>query len=60
MAEPTSRIEPATSYREPEARTPRGAASEKSRPKPSIAAPSAVPALGDDDEQEKHELDTLA
>ena len=60
MAEPTYRIESATSFREPEPRTPRAAAKEKPRPKPLHAGTDVVPALAGPDEQEKHELDTLA
>jgi hypothetical protein len=60
MAEPTSRIEPATSYREPEARTARRSTNEKAGAKPRSATSAAIPPLAEDDEQEKHELDTLA
>jgi hypothetical protein len=59
MAESTSRIESIHSRREPETQTPRGRMKEKVRPKPAPVDPlDEAPA--DAEEQEKHELDTLA
>ena len=61
MAEPTSRIDPASSYRESDARTPLGGMKEKARPKTKYAAAQADPSELDElDGPEKHELDTLA
>jgi hypothetical protein len=62
MAEPTSRIERSSSYRDPEAQPQRGRPKHNARPKP---APPLEPELADQpsagaEEQEKHELDTLA
>jgi hypothetical protein len=61
MAEPTSRIDPASSYRESEARTPLGGMKEKTRPKSkSRAGQAELPEPDELDDPEKHELDTLA
>ena len=60
MAEPTYRIEAATSYREPESQTPRAAAKQKPRLNSSHPDSSSIPAVAEPDEQDKHELDTLA
>jgi hypothetical protein len=59
MAESTARIESIHSRREPEPQTPRSLKREKARPKPTpVSTPEEAPA--EVDEQEKHELDTLA
>jgi hypothetical protein len=60
MAEPASRIEAANSFREPDTPGPRNRAKEKARPKrePSPALKAIEP--DEPDEQEKHELDTMA
>jgi hypothetical protein len=63
MPESTSRIEPASSYREPEAQTPRGRARAKPRPKLASPQPADAPeiaALVEPGDSEKHVLDTLA
>jgi hypothetical protein len=61
MAEPTSRIDPASSYRESDARTPLGGMKDKTRPKTKIkAAQAELPDPDELDGPEKHELDTLA
>jgi hypothetical protein len=60
MAEPTYRIEAAASYREPESQTPRAAAKQKPRPNSSHPNSTTVPAVAEPDDQDKHELDTLA
>jgi hypothetical protein len=60
MAESTSRIEPVPSRPEPEAQIPQGGTKLKVRPK---AKPKLLvePAGGvEPDEEEKHDLDTLA
>ena len=60
MAEPTSRIEPAASYRERESDVPSRRGREKPRPK--MKAPDDLAELAAADEadgQEKHSLDTL-
>ena len=61
MAEPAARIEPASSYREPDPRAAQGRMKEKfrlrmrSRPEPpDLSEPDEL------DDPEKHELDTLA
>lgn len=61
MAEPTSRIEPTTSYREADPNVPQPRGREKPRPKlkptgdlAELAGPEEM------DDQEKHALDTLA
>ncbi|MGH9685671.1 MAG: hypothetical protein ACRD5K_01080 [Candidatus Acidiferrales bacterium] len=61
MAEPTSRIEPATSYNERESNLPSRRGREK--PRPNMKPPDGLAELttADElDEQEKHSLDTLA
>lgn len=62
MAEPTSRIEPMSSFREPDRNVPsRGR--EKKQPKtkmPSDLEELELAAADEQDEQEKHTLDTLA
>jgi hypothetical protein len=61
MAEPTSRIEAASSYREREAEVPSRRGREKPRPKTKPPDDLAELAGADElDEQEKHTLDTLA
>jgi len=61
MAEPTSRIEPTTGYREPDRNMPQRRGREKSRPKSNPPDDAAELAAPDElDEQEKHSLDTLA
>ena len=61
MAEASSRIERANSYREPEPQAQHGRTREKVRRK-SAPAPleSGDQAPAEPEEQEKHELDTLA
>jgi len=59
MAEPTSRIERANSFRDPEPPPQRGRTKQKVRLKPAPIEPSDQP-TADAEEQEKHELDTLA
>jgi hypothetical protein len=59
MAEPTSRIERANSFREPEAQPQRPRTKAKVRPK-SAQDETADQGAADAEEQEKHELDTLA
>ena len=60
MAEPTGRIEPASSYREPDTDAASRRNREKPRPKrkpvedPEVAQPDEL------DAQDKHTLDTLA
>jgi hypothetical protein len=61
MAEPTARIDPASSYREPDADT----ASRRNRDKPRAKAKppedlAEVAGADELDDQEKHTLDTLA
>lgn len=60
MAEPASRVDAATSYREREPAGSRRKKNEKSQPKP--GADPSLEALdpGEPDESEKHELDTMA
>lgn len=61
MAEPTSRIEPATSYNEPESNVASRRGREKPRPKAKSPDDLAELTTADEvDEQEKHSLDTLA
>jgi hypothetical protein len=61
MAEPTSRIDPASSYRESDARTPLGGMKEKTRPKTkSKGARAELPEPDELEGPEEHELDTLA
>ena len=61
MAEPASRIESATSYREPEGNKPSLAARERLRPKAkAMGASRERPETEELDDSEKHELDTLA
>jgi hypothetical protein len=61
MAEPTSRIEPTTSYREPEPNVPQRRGREKPPRKSNSSGDLAELASADElDEQEKHALDTLA
>jgi hypothetical protein len=61
MAESTSRIEPVPSRPEPESQIPQGGPKQKVRPK-AKPKPSVVEPLGavEADEDEKHDLDTLA
>jgi hypothetical protein len=61
MAEPASRIESASSYREPDGNRPPVAAKEKTRSK-AKAVGSLLDRLQPDepDESERHQLDTLA
>jgi len=61
MDDSTSRIEPVPSRPDPEANVPQGATRQKPRPKahpkPSPAEPAGAVEV---DEEEKHDLDTLA
>ncbi len=61
MDDSTSRIEPVPSRRDPESQLPVGVTKQKPRPK-SAPKPGAVePAASVEvDEEEKHDLDTLA
>jgi hypothetical protein len=61
MADPTSRIEPASSYREPESNMPPGTKKEKQRPRfRAPAVPGETSAADERDDSEKHQLDTMA
>jgi len=59
MSEPTSRIEPTSSYPQPEGQSVATRMKEKVRPK-RAPVDAAEAAAADADELEKHELDTLA
>ena len=61
MAEPTARIEPPSSYREPEADS--GSRRNREKPRPKMKPREDLAELADGselDDQEKHTLDTLA
>jgi len=60
MAEPAARIALPTAYREPESSLPRGRAKEKPKPKSALSPDLANIEPGEPDDQEKHELDTIA
>ena len=60
MSDSTSRIERATSFREPDSQTPLRPAKEGPRPRPSRAGTAVAPSLAPPEEEEKHQLDTLA
>jgi hypothetical protein len=64
MADAASRIEPVTSFREPEGGTGSGRTKEKARarPKPAVvgAGQEHLVESIEPDESEKHDLDTLA
>lgn len=61
MAEPTGRIEPASSYREPDTDAASRRKRDKPRPKRKPAEDVAEVAQADElDPQEQHTLDTLA
>lgn len=60
MAEPTSRIEPTSSFREPESNLPSHG---REKPRPKAKPPEGLDELAvsdEQDEREKHTLDTLA
>jgi len=61
MDDSTSRIEPVPSRRDPESQLPEGVTKQKPRPK-SAPKPAAVEPVAsvEVDEEEKHDLDTLA
>ncbi|HTV59241.1 MAG TPA: hypothetical protein VMJ93_10250 [Verrucomicrobiae bacterium] len=60
MAEPAARIGLPTAFREPEGAPARGKSKEK--PKPKLASNLGLASIdpGEPDEQDKHELDTIA
>jgi len=60
MAEPAARIGSPTAYREPEGSPSRGRSKEKPRPKDPASSDLTRIELGELDEQERHELDTIA
>jgi hypothetical protein len=64
MADQTTRIEAANSFHEPESQLPSGRQKGKSRPRPKPLGTredaAAVLGAGEVDEQDNHELDTVA
>ncbi|MBZ5503161.1 MAG: hypothetical protein LAN59_13145 [Acidobacteriia bacterium] len=61
MAEPTSRIEPASSYREPDSNAASGGNKGRVPQKTKLLVPLPEPAEPDEmDDDDKHALDTLA